>query len=421
MKRKNNEWFLVFLAFTFLLGFTFSGCNQSDEKVELTFTSWRIDDKAEMDKINALYTQLHPGVTIRFDSYDPTVYENTTTGNLANGNGADILFLISYDKGRKLYDAGYLSDLSKVIPNLASFQSVPLKAWSNEGNITYGVPSVGVTHGIYYQKSVFTKYNIQEPATWDEFIAACEKILAGGETVIAQGASDSWTLNRVMFCGLGPNFYDGEASRQSLMAKTLKLTDSRFVDAFSAMLSLKKYFPKGFETLGYEAARQLFASGKAAMFIGGSWEISVFEGLGATSSTIGWFPPPVKKAGDKLQYCFHVDAGIGVNKKSKYPEEALEYLKWVSGTQYAQAIMAELPGFFSYTPGAQTPANALAQEMFNAASTSTLTVRLMSEKLNSGTPGGEELLSDALQKMMLGTYTPQAAAAYVQGKLDTWY
>jgi len=34
------------------------------------------------------------------------------------------------------------------------------------------VPSVGVTHGIYYNKSIFSKYQIQEPATWADFIAA---------------------------------------------------------------------------------------------------------------------------------------------------------------------------------------------------------------------------------------------------------
>jgi raffinose/stachyose/melibiose transport system substrate-binding protein len=161
--------------------------------------------------------------------------------------------------------------------------------------------------------------------------------------------------------------------------------------------------------------------GKAAMFIGGSWEIGVFEGLGATSSTIGWFAPPVKKAGDKLQYCFHVDAGLGLNKNSQHLAAALEYIKWTSGSEYAQAFMSELPGFFSYTPGMLNLSNPLAQKMYNTSATADLTVRLMSEKLNAQSPTGEDLLNDALYGMMIGTYTPETAASYVQGQLNTWY
>jgi raffinose/stachyose/melibiose transport system substrate-binding protein len=414
--KTSKSFLLISLTLLFISGF--AGCKKTADPVELVFSSWRIDDVDEMNRVNALFTKANPDITIRFETHDPIPYDGIIKSDLAKGSGADIIFLWSYDKGRSYYDSGYLLDLTRVIPNLTSYAHVPLMAWSTEGGVTYGAPSVGVTHGIYYNKSIFAKYNISEPATWSEFIAACDKLLLAGETVIAQGAGDnSWTLNRVVFCGLGANFYGGETARQALIAKTMKLTDANFIEAFNAVYSLKKYLPKNFETLGYEASKVMFASGKAAMFIGGSWEISVFEGLGANSSTIGWFAPPVKKAGDKLQYCFQVDAAIGINKNSKNPDAALEYVKWAAGSEYAQAVMTELPGFFSYMPGAAAPTNPLAQKMFNAAANATLTVRLMDEKLNLTTPGGDAWMNEALQGMMLGTFTPEAAAAYVQGKL----
>lgn len=418
-----GRWFklasLFSVSLLFILGS--AGCKKSTDPVTLTLTSWRTEDVAQMNRINALFTKTHPNITINFQPYEATAYDDITSGDLANGAGADIIFLRSYDKGRALYDGGYLSDLTDVIPNLASYSPVPVKAWSTEDGITYGVPSAGVTHGIYYQKSLFEEYNIREPVTWDEFIAACEKLLLGGETVLAQGAQDAWTLNFVVFSGLTANFYGGEVARQALMAKEMKLTDPNFIEAFQKVQSLQKYLPEGYKTLGYEDSRELFGSGKAAMFIGGSWEISVFESLGSGSSRIGWFAPPVKKAGDKLQYCFHVDAGIGLNKKCKHSEEAIEYIKWVAGSEYAQNIMDEIPGFFSYTPGTLILSNPLAQEMFDAASTASLTVRLMSEKLNAESPTGDALMDSALKGLMTGTYTPETAAAYVQDQLDTWY
>jgi len=187
------------------------------------------------------------------------------------------------------------------------------------------------------------------------------------------------------------------------------------------MYSLKNYLPEGHETLGYEAMKQLFTSGDAAMFVGGSWEISTFEDMGADTTKIGWFAPPVPNSGDKLQYCFHVDAGIGVNKDSKNLNAALEYLKWLAGEEYAQALMNELPGFFSYTPATITVIHPLSQEMYATSLTADLTVRLMCEKLSAQQPAGNILMGEALNGMMNGIYTPETAAAYVQSQLDTWY
>jgi raffinose/stachyose/melibiose transport system substrate-binding protein len=407
---------LVLLISVFaILGF--NSCKKTADPVVLTFTSWRIDDIDAMNRINALFTATHPNITINFKPKDPVQYDAITNTALLNGSAEDIIFLWSYDKGRKLYDDGYIADLTNVIPNLTSYPQVPLKAWSKTG-VTYAVPSVGVTHGIYYNKSIFSKYQISEPTTWAEFIAACEKLKLANETVLAVGAADNtWVLNRVIYCGLGANFYGGETGRQGLMNGTLKLTDANFLDAFSMVNSLVKYMPSDYKTLGYEGSKALFASGKAAMFIGGSWEINVLKNLGASSSMIGWFAPPVKNSGDKLQYCFQVDAGIALNKKCKHTAEALEYIKWVSGSEYAHAIMTELPGFFSYTPGASTLENPLAQKMFNTAATADLTIRLMDEKFNASSPTGDELMNNALQKMIIGDYTPEVAAAAVQSGL----
>lgn len=399
----------------------FWACEKDSDKVYLTFSSWRTDDVEQMNRINALFTKTHPNIIICYQPVETILYNKTTLDNLAKGAGADIFFLRSYDLGRELYNGGYLYNLTNIIPNLTSYSPVPLKAWTTENGVTYGVPSVGVTEGVYYNKSIFAKYNIQEPTNWDDFILACEKLRLGGETVIAQGAYDNWTLYEVVFCGLGANFYGGEVARQALMAGTMKLTDANFIKAFKMVESLKKYLPTGFATLDYEDARELFGTGKAAIFIGGSWELSVFEGLGSNSSKIGWFAPPVAKTGDKLQYCFNVDAGIGINKNTEYLDDAIEYIKWVSGSEYANAFMNELPGFFSYTPGSITLSNPLAQEMYNTAATANLTVRLMVEKFCQKTPAGNTLMGTALNGIMTGSYTPETAAAYVQSQLDTWY
>ena len=407
------------LALIALLFISTNSCKKAENNtIELVFTSWRIDDVEEMNRINAQFTAQNPNITVKFYSPGDINYDSVTISNLSKGVGADLIFLWSYDRGRALYDAGYLADLTPVVPNLNAYPKTPLAAWTTETGITYGSPSVGVTHGVSYNKSLFSKYQIQEPTTWTECLAAWEILKTNGETVIAQGAGGTgWTLNRVIYCGLGANFYGGETARQALINGTKKLTDANFIDAFNMVNSLKKYFPTGYETLNYEGARDLFAAGKAAIFIGGSWEISLFNERGLNSTNLGWFAPPLKNAGDKLQYCFQVDAGIGVNKQSKNYDAAITYLKWLSGIEYGHDIMNELPGFFSYTPGAFRVTNLLAQEMFDASKNATLTVRLMDEKLSASSPTGDAIMSEGLRQMILGILTPEQAAAYVQSRL----
>ncbi len=391
-----------------------------DEKVTLTLSSWRTEDVAQMNRINALFTQEHPNISIRFESISPSDYDSATLSDFTNGDAADIVLLRSYDKSTVLFDRGYLYNLTDVIPNLDAYNPTYVDAWSTFNGITYGVPSVGVTQGIYYNKAIFAQYNLTEPATWDELMTICETLRTAGITPFAQGGADTWTLYENVYSGLGANFYGGELARQALMEGTETVTAPGFVDAFVMMDSLKTYFPDNFIDMGYEDLRTKFAEGEYAMFISGSWEIAVLDELGADTTKIGWFPAPVQNEGDRLQYCYHVDAGIGVNKDTKHLDAALEYIKWVSGTEYAEAVMQELPGFFSYTPGViVTPTNPLAKEMYALIATSDLTVRTMCQDLSTTTGSGDALMGEALRDMLIGTYAPQEAANYVESQLET--
>jgi raffinose/stachyose/melibiose transport system substrate-binding protein len=189
---------------------------------------------------------------------------------------------------------------------------------------------------------------------------------------------------------------------------------------YSQLPSENENFPENLAELDYSAMQQMFGSGNAAMFIGGSWEISEYEELGSNSSQIDWFAPPVVADGDKQQYCFHVDAD-GVNKNSKNIEASLTYIKWISGSEYAHAIMDELLGFFSYTPRNVYLDNPLTKKIFDASATADITVRLMCEKLSTQSPSGSKLMTETLNEIMLGNYTPETASAYVQNELDKWY
>ena len=47
---------------------------------------------------------------------------------------------------------------------------------------------------MFYNQGLFEKNGIKAPTTWDEFIAANDKLAGAGVTPIAVGAKDDWTL-----------------------------------------------------------------------------------------------------------------------------------------------------------------------------------------------------------------------------------
>jgi len=389
------------------------------EDVQLIFGSWRNDDIDMMGRVLDVYAKAHPGVVVDFQPTADTEYDAQLMSGLQTGTGPDIIYLRSFSSGKAVYDGGFLHVLNDDVPNLSNFPPAATKAWSTEDGKIYGVPIFGVTHGVYYHKQIFEKYGLKEPETWDEFMALCQTLKDNGENVFAQGTMDEWTLYEVVFSGLGANFYGGEKSRQALMAGEMKLTDEPFVKAFEAIDQLQQFLPQGYEALDYVSMQQMFAAGQAAMFIGGSWEIGVFGGLGVAD--LGWFAPPVPKKGDKLSYCFHVDAGVGMNKNSKHFAETLEFIKWTATPEFAQLMMNEVPGFFAYLPGDFTLSNELAKKMIAAAQGADITIRTTWEKLSDKEPGGNFLINEALIKMLTDEFTPQQAAEHVQKGLETWY
>ncbi|MBN2617825.1 MAG: extracellular solute-binding protein [Spirochaetales bacterium] len=392
----------------------------SGDRVKIVVTSWRTEDIDRMDRINAEFTKKYPNIEIDFQPVKDTEYDAQLKQSLAAGVGADVIFLRSYDSGYQVYKTKSLMNLSEMLPTLKTFPSSALAAWATPEGVSYGIPSAGVVHGVYYRKSIFKKYNLDIPKTWDDFISVAETLQKNGETVFAQGTKDNWMLYEVMYAGLGANFYGGEVARQKLLRKEARMTDPNFVIALEKMKELQKYFPKGFQAVDYVTMQQMFGTGAAAMFMGGSWEIGIFEDLGGLDD-VGYFAPPVAKAGDKLQYCFHVDAGIAANVNTQYPNEVKIYMEWLASPEYAQLYMNELPGFFSYTPGSYTLNNELAKQMQSYISDSVPTVRTVWEGLSAQDPSGNALVGEAIQLMYADTLTIPEAAEYIDDGLSWFY
>ena len=202
----------------------------------------------------------------------------------------------------------------------------------------YALPTVYYSWGMFYRKDIFKNVGISdEPKTWDEFLAACNKLKAAGITPIAVGARDAWTLAGWFdYLDLRLN---GNAFHQQLMAGEIAYTDARVKKVYSAWKSLidNKYFIDNALSYDLDGAQPFLFQGKAAMMLMGTFIATGFPPK--LAANMGYFQFPVidshiATAEDGPAESIHIPS------KARNKTDAHRFLAFV-GTPAVSAQLAE--------------------------------------------------------------------------------
>ncbi len=394
-----------------------------EENVELTLGSWRVDDVDAWDKILTAFNAEHPNITVKFDPTNPPDYNATLRTQLETGTAPDLFFVRSFATGLELFNENYVASLDD-LPGLKD--NVPagaLAPWSTADGEPYAVPIAAVSHGIYYNKDLFKANGIEIPQTWEELMAAAQKLKEAGVTPFANGTKDAWDINEVVMMALIPNNIGGYEGRMAYLNGERCFNDADMVAAYTQIKDLAPYLPEDFTATSYYDAQQLFVQGVAAMMFDGSWSISTFE---KDTPDFEWSVFPVPPAEGKDMYIsFHMDAAIGMNPASKHPEAAKTFLEWLEGAKFAEAFGNGVPGFFPVSKNVPILTDPVANEFlsFNKKAAGT-DIRFVWEKLLSAPSGVKDTytaMNDGVIAVLKGDQTPQEAADSLQEAIAAWY
>jgi len=399
-------------------GGTESAAGGAKEPVKLVMGSWRADDVEQMKGLLAEYSKTHPNVIIEFKPTNPPDYNATLRLQLTSGTGPDLMYARSYATGLQLFNDGFFADVSSIPGLKENFTEGARSPWMTADGKSFAVPFVAVSHGVYYNKDIFNKLGISIPETWEDFLKVCDKIKAAGITPVANSLGDEWDIAEVVFMSIAPNFIGGREGRLAYESGKRPWNDANMVATFQAMKDLVPYLPAGFEALTYNDSNALFATGKAAMYFDGSWTLGTFKDV---PFQWGVFAPPPPK-GKAPQICFHADAGIAMNTKTKYPKEASEFLAWIASKDGATIAAKYLPtGFYPMINVKITIADPHANEMLALNQGRGLDVRLAWPRLMEGEPSGYNLIMYGSIQVMKGIKTPQQAADDLAAGLAKWF
>ena len=363
-------------------------------ETQLNFWSWRQEDVEAYNSIIAEFEKANPDIKVTYTAHEATNYATILTTALAGGSGPDIIHTRAYGAFESVAAPGYLESLTEKV-DLSGFSTDELLGVTlrSDGEI-YSVPMASQTILVYYNADILSANNITPPSTWDEFKAAASKLKSAGVVPFANGSKDGWTME-VMSGAFMPNFYGGDFFQQVVAEKT-DFEDARFVGAMEKFAELREFLPQGHEGIDYATMKQLFTSGVAAFFVGGSWEIPGFRAAGINFDIM---QGPSAEPGGKRMVATWLDGGYAVNSASENKGAALKFIQFTASQPFGQMLTDKLANVAAVEGAVSS--DPLLAKISGFHSETTPYIMLVGYRFKK--PTGSTLLQNGLQELFAGS------------------
>ncbi|WP_326760513.1 extracellular solute-binding protein [Streptomyces phaeochromogenes] len=270
---------------------------------------------------------------------------------MGSPSAPDVFFNWGGGSIKAYQEANQLIDLTDTIegdPVLKGGFLPSVLAAGGLGGRNYGIPMRGMQPVIlFYNKSVFAEHKLQPPTTWAELQEINTKLKAAKITPFALGGADTWTelmwLEYLVDRIGGPEVFakiqggDASAWGDPAVLKAAETVKELIDDgAFGSKFSSVSYVNGG--------APAVFAKGKAAMHLMGSWEYSTQLGKfpSFAKNNLGWcaFPTVEGGTGDIRNVVGNPTNYWSVNSRTQNKDAAIAFLKDCASQAYAKALVA---------------------------------------------------------------------------------
>lgn len=319
------------------------GVTSASAATELTFWSWRTEDKAFYESQIKLFEAKNPGITVKFTPYLNTEYNAIVSTALTAGKGPDIVQLRPYGAMANLMDAGYFLPLTNSsVPALKKLSpGILAAAQGYKDKKQYGLPYAVSALGVMYNPEILSAAGVKAlPQTMSQMVTAFEKVKKAGYLPLGNAGGNGPALEQ-LHATIGPSYYGGTQFFNDVVAGKKTFTDKGYVASLKAVADLAKYMPANYQGIDYNTARGLFANEKAAFYIGGNYEMGYFRSVNP-SINIGWFPAPKANAGAKRYVGTWGDGSYAINSKTTDQAAALKFLNFLGTKEFGQALVDEI-------------------------------------------------------------------------------
>jgi ABC-type glycerol-3-phosphate transport system substrate-binding protein len=239
----------------------------AQQTASLSFTNlWNTENNTHYQGMQYLYQQFkakHPEITINDVQIPTGDLIKKEKADCAAGACADIL----HDLDGTLWTSGYLLDLTPYLDSTwkAQFDQGALNFGSTEGHY-WGLPTEVNPMDVIWNTKILDDAGVKAiPATWDDLLAACDKIKKLGKTPTSWATGGSLQFDAILASQKGgldalkSNTFDAPPIQETL--KRMKV----FVD--------NKWLPDNDIELTSQQAVANFLGEQVAFYMDGAWTI----------------------------------------------------------------------------------------------------------------------------------------------------
>ncbi|WP_136608952.1 MULTISPECIES: ABC transporter substrate-binding protein [Paenibacillus] len=294
------------------------------EKITLTFRHFWITEHDRpmlniFEDIVRQYESSHPNVKVNFEGMDQTIHrEQKLKSEMVTGTPPDMFVLFGGAEIEPYIRSNRLMDLTDFVKsNHLEKEFKDLQLWTFNNRI-YGLPIEGNAEPLYVNTSIFNKLGLALPETIGQLNEAVEVLKKNGYTPFALGNEDRWPAavfaHYLMDRYSNPQTIDDIVQGKSGAA----FQNSGYLKAFQQLEEWGREgaFGPSPNDLSTEEAIDLFTHGKAAMYLNGNWDITLFHNEKAPSdfqNEVGVIPFPALYPGGERAIAGGYTFGIGLS------------------------------------------------------------------------------------------------------------
>lgn len=206
------------------------------------------------------------------DAYKPKIQTY-----IASNDVPDIMFAWSAKNFiDPLISGDFIVELNPEDYTNYEFMAGALEAFTYDGKL-FGLPTQADYWVMYYNEKIFKDNSVEVPKTYEEMLKAGEALNANGITPCSLAGKDKWPLivtwqSFIEQITGDPSVVDKALSGEKGFASTpeIKKAGEYFQELMDA-----DFFQRSFLTSDYATSKNLFTQGQTAMFLMGSWEMSM--------------------------------------------------------------------------------------------------------------------------------------------------
>ncbi|MBU9736797.1 ABC transporter substrate-binding protein [Diplocloster agilis] len=340
---KKHPVILLYIFLSILVSCIFAGCgsarsrniifenSQEDVKPQVSLTFFGF--KYEALNVTAIENSLHgfmdqyPDISISYDGIKNPPYFEILEKRLATGNGDDV-FMLDHARVLELGRQGELADLSG-LSTLGNFSELAKSQMTALDGIYY-LPTSISAFGLYCNLDLLKEHGQEVPHNLAEFEQVCDYFAAEGITPIV--ANNDISLKTVVLAKCLLPYYSGAASGQiarfnddpAALADTLR-PGFQFVERmFTRRWVDREETQRTSKTKEDLAA---FSKGDQPFMLTGVWAVPRLRDLNPDFE-FEVYPYPILDDGSVL--VINMDTRIGINANSRYPEEAKQFVEYLT-------------------------------------------------------------------------------------------